>query len=460
MKKTKAHIVFGLGYGDEGKGTMVDFLARHHNATLVVRFNGGSQAAHNVVLEDGKHHTFSQIGSAAFVPGVRTLLSKYMLWDPFLLALEAAELSPKIGVHALDRHHIDERAPVITMFHIATNRLKEWLRGKERHGSCGKGVGETAYDLMYHPGDVIIAGELTDIDTVTRKLIRIQARKRAELAPRAAELEQAPPGLAGMKQLLFDVGEPLRLAGEYRKIVGEFNIVKADYAKRMIRGHVSVWEGAQGVLLDEWHGFHPFTTWSTTTPRNALALLGEAGVEDGIETTGVIRSFMTRHGAGPFVTEDNALLALWPGEHNRINDWQGSFRAGGFDGVMLRYALAMARMDGGIDNIALTHLDAFERGVIPFTDEYLLPDEPDIVIVDTHANRHGRLTARVLVGNDKQDLEHQERLTKLLASATPVRTGTFDDPGRLLGYIEQEGRTPIRYLSFGPRASDKRLLVR
>ena len=71
--------VVDLGFGDSGKGTMIDYLARRHEADMVVRFNGGPQAGHNVVLPDGRHHTFSQFGSGSFVPGVRTLLSHYML---------------------------------------------------------------------------------------------------------------------------------------------------------------------------------------------------------------------------------------------------------------------------------------------------------------------------------------------------------------------------------------------
>src|SRR5207342_39363 len=80
-----ATIVDGLGWGDEGKGSTVDYLCRTREITTVIRYNGGAQAGHNVVLADGRRHTFAQLGSATFVPGVRTYLSRYMMCNPHLL---------------------------------------------------------------------------------------------------------------------------------------------------------------------------------------------------------------------------------------------------------------------------------------------------------------------------------------------------------------------------------------
>ena len=83
------HIVVGLGFGDEGKGAITDKLVREHNAHTVVRFNGGPQANHRVVTPEGLDHCFSQFGSGTLVPGVRTVLSRFMIVDP--LALEGRE---------------------------------------------------------------------------------------------------------------------------------------------------------------------------------------------------------------------------------------------------------------------------------------------------------------------------------------------------------------------------------
>ena len=115
----KTFIVVGLGFGDEGKGSVVDSLVRKYNARLVVRFNGGSQCAHNVVTPDGRHHAFRQFGSGTFVPGVATLLSKYMLVDPMAAVVEASLLAD-IGVpDAFNRLYVDERAFVVTPYHKA-----------------------------------------------------------------------------------------------------------------------------------------------------------------------------------------------------------------------------------------------------------------------------------------------------------------------------------------------------
>ena len=88
----KAYIVTGLGFGDEGKGTIVDYLTKEKDASLIVKFNGGPQAAHNVHTIDGKHHTFSQFGSGSFHPGVKTYLSKYVSVDPLAMLEEGKVL--------------------------------------------------------------------------------------------------------------------------------------------------------------------------------------------------------------------------------------------------------------------------------------------------------------------------------------------------------------------------------
>ena len=118
------YIVTGLGYGDEGKGSTVDFLARRGDATLVVRHNGGPQAGHNVVTSDGKHHTFSQFG-AGTLAGAETYLSEFMLINPGNMLREADHLV-ELGVsNPFDTMHVDLNARIVTPFHVALNRLRE-----------------------------------------------------------------------------------------------------------------------------------------------------------------------------------------------------------------------------------------------------------------------------------------------------------------------------------------------
>src|SRR5258707_5943403 len=139
-------IVVDLGYGDAGKGTVVDWLCSPGQAggpRTVVRFNGGAQAAHNVVTQDGRHHTFAQFGSGTLsAPGTRTYLSRFMLVDPLALVGEAEHLA-RLGVAApLALVAIDRDALLTTPYHQAANRAREAARGAARHGSCGMGVGE------------------------------------------------------------------------------------------------------------------------------------------------------------------------------------------------------------------------------------------------------------------------------------------------------------------------------
>ena len=151
-----------------------------------------------------------------------------------------------------------------------------------------------------------------------------------------------------------------------------------------------VFEGSQGVLLDEWRGFHPHTTWSTVTPAPAQALLAEAGLGRG-EVWGAVRSYATRHGAGPFPTEDRTLEL--PEDHNGYGAYQGDWRTGHLDLVLLDYAARVCRSAGGLDLLAVSHLDA-----------------PPVGVATGYAS---------LPLGDFTDLDHQSRLTAALAAARP-----------------------------------------
>ena len=150
-------IVVDLGYGDAGKGTVVDWLCSRQDGRpvhAVVRFNGGAQAAHNVITRDGRCHAFAQFGAGTFTPGVRTHLSRFVLIDPLALAAEAAHLASLGLADALDLLTVDRDALLTTPYHQAANRAREIARGNDRHGSCGMGIGETArYALSPHPDD-------------------------------------------------------------------------------------------------------------------------------------------------------------------------------------------------------------------------------------------------------------------------------------------------------------------
>ena len=410
-------IVADLGYGDAGKGTVVDWLCSRPGrwpVRAVVRFNGGAQAAHNVIAPGGRHHTFAQFGSGTFTPGVRTHLSRFMLVDPLALAAEAAHLA-SLGVGgALGRLTVDRDALLTTPWHRAANRARETARGRDRHGSCGMGIGETASYALSHPADAPRAGDCDDPRALARKLRLLRGRLSAGLGPLGG-----PP--------VADVTAAFRAFSERVSLVGH------GYLRRLLRDGPVVFEGAQGILLDEWRGFHPYTTWSTTTFANAQTLLAEAGAS--AVRLGVTRCYLTRHGPGPFVTEDPTLEL--PEPHNGPGQWQGPFRVGHFDAVALRYAAAVS---GGGDAVALTHLDAAARHPLRLCTSYQ---------VDGH-----RLE-RIAPGPER-DLRWQEQLTGMLLRARPeYEPKVASWPGAVTELLG----VPVALLSAGPTAAHKEALA-
>ncbi|MBE1535066.1 adenylosuccinate synthetase [Actinomadura algeriensis] len=407
-------IVVDLGFGDAGKGTVVDHLCAASPVHAVVRFNGGAQAAHNVVAVDGRHHTFAQFGSGTFTPGVRTHLSRFMLVDPLALAAEADHLR-EVGVgDALDRLTVDGDALLTTPYHRAAGRARERARGADRHGSCGMGVGETASYALAHE-DAPRAGDC-----------RSPARLRRRLAALREWCLDAFPAAPA------DVPAVDDCAAAFTAFAERVRVVDGGHLRTLLAAGPVVFEGAQGVLLDEWHGFHPYTTWSTTTFGNAEALLREAG--GGAARLGVVRAYATRHGPGPFVTEDAVLTRELPEPHNGTGPWQGPFRAGHLDAVALRYA---REVTGGVDGVAVTHLDVAGA-------------RPDLRVC--HAYDVGGRTVRRLAPNPPGRLDLQEDLTRRLLAARPL----YAPLARPDEAVEEALRAPVVLRSFGPTTADKR----
>jgi adenylosuccinate synthase len=435
-------LVVDLAYGDCGKGTVVDYLTRRFAAHTVVRFNGGPQAAHNVVTPDGRHHTFSQFASGSFVPGVRTLLSRFVLVEPYALLNEARHLRD-VGVpDALGRLWVDARCALITPCHQAANRLRELARGPAAHGTCGMGVGETMQDLIDRPGSVLRAGQLADRAMVARRLRAVRDAKLDQLREVVAEFRAHPRGRFAADTLL-DPSWIDAAVDNYAALAHVAQIVDEHAVAGLLHGpDAVVFEGAQGVLLDEWFGFHPHTTWSTTTFANADAVLDEAGFTGRRTRLGVLRTYFTRHGPGPLVTEEPAMSARCPEPYNDDAGWQGRFRVGPFDTVAARYALKVA---GPVDCLAITHLDRLSR---------LPPRVCAAYEMDAPRRRMADLPVR-----RPADLAHQERLTGMLGRCRPVYTSApTQNAAAFLDLIRGDLGTPIGLTSAGPTATEKRLL--
>jgi adenylosuccinate synthase len=341
-----ATLVACLGWGDSGKGATVDALARRLPGAIVVRYNGGPQAAHNVwaknwAAQPAWGHTFAQFGSGTFA-GADTHLSRFMLVNPITWLNERAHL---VDLRVkLTRTTVEEDATVITPYHRALNRIRELDRGANAHGTTGHGVGEAVSDKLAGL-PYLTVGDLTNPGRAQKILAEIRTVKWDQ----AKELGWKPPQI---KQMFHAHPNEVDFTKAVKGFLGGVVIVTGDWLGKQDAD--VIFEGAQGVLLDQDWGFHPHTTWSNCTFDNAEVLLGD--FDGPLTKIGVMRSYMTRHGAGPFPTEAPNLVL--PEGDNGNDGWAGAWRVGHPDFVMWRYAIEVL---GGVDFLSLTHLDRVEN---------------------------------------------------------------------------------------------------
>ena len=457
----KAFIVTDLSYGDAGKGSTVDYLARQYDTSVVVRFNGASQAAHNVITPDGVHHVFSQFGSGSFSNGSKTFLSKYMLINPLNMLNEASHLI-YLGMHDIwERTYIDRNCIVIMPWHEATNRIKEVLRNKNRHGSCGHGLGEAVSDNQTHPELTIRVNDLQNNNpkSLIEKIIDIRNKKYNELK----DLESIYNcKIEALYSELFASNVYIEnLISKYNEWVSKINIV-ATHALVDISSSVEtiIFEGSQGVLLDENWGFHPHTTWSNTTSDNAFEIVDDIGFDSEVIKLGLIRAYTTRHGAGPFVTQDNSLNDYIIEKHNSVGSFQGTFRKGWLDLVAHKYAI---EANGGIDALVISGLDQIsEIENIKVCTSYSLPEEIIALKMFQRVHKYGH---EIRLG-DKYDLNSREKLTITLNSAVPnyqefsisQHQSQSIREESILGLISDRLDSKILLKSYGPSATNKTIV--
>ncbi len=430
------YAVIGLGHGDEGKGATTDWLCRNRDVGLVVRHNGGGQAGHNVVAEDGRHHTFSQWGSGTLA-GVPTFLSRFMVVDPLALVPEAEHLQSIGVVDPWSLLTIDPQAIVVTPWHRAAQRFEEKLRGDRRHGTCGMGIGKAVDQAIHHPDRTLRWGDLVNSTLVGTETERVMDSIRGGVEyvsplTRFMRLRFEGNSLASMEHSDGEhpwARQPDEVAQEFIRIATMPRTEAWGTGWVGARAHRPgvVFEGAQGVLLDENYGFHPHTTWSTTTPTNADVLASEAGLEKPYRL-GVTRAYSHRHGPGPFPTEDGWKPEEEP--HNVHDDWRGGVRYGPLDLVLLRYAVDAC---GGVDGIAVTHLDA-----------------PHPSVVDCWSTPFGAVD--YLIAPKKPDLARQEAIGGILRHSRPASRL----PTAVPTAVAFATRTDVVLESYGPTAADRK----
>lgn len=322
-----AYAVIGAGYGDEGKGLMTDALAASIGGqALVVRTNGGAQAGHSVETPDGRRHVFHHVGSGALA-GAGTHLARRFVHHPMLLGQEVEALA-RLG--ACTRISADPRGFVTTPWDMLVNQLAEKARGDGRHGSCGYGFGETVGRCE----ETGFALTLADLAAPNLRARLTEIRDEWALA-RLAELG------------VTDLSEEDRALLCSDDLLDRFLLDCEAHLDRVAimpdaaigAAEAVIFEGAQGLMLDQGAAGFPFVTRSNTGIANMLEAAGEAGIE-GIEAFYMTRCYLTRHGRGAMPNEGDIAADFAVEDRTNVpNPWQETLRFGALDLATLRQAI-------------------------------------------------------------------------------------------------------------------------
>ena len=332
-------VVIGTQWGDEGKGKVVDLLT--DKADAVVRFQGGHNAGHTLVI-DGKKTVLHLIPSGILRDKVRCLIGNGVVLSPSAL-LDELKMLEESGVDAKARMGISESCPVILPYHITLDQAREAARGKKAIGTTGRGIGPCYEDKVSRRG--IRLGEMLDTAHFSERLREVMEYHnfalehyfKFETVDYQEVLDQALAQAEQIRPLIEDVPGTLhRMRAEGKSIM---------------------FEGAQGALLDIDHGTYPYVTSSTTTAGGAASGSG-VGPRDLDYVLGIVKAYTTRVGAGPFPTE------LFDGDGQRLGERGHEFgattgrqrRCGWLDTVALKRSLQINSVTG----MCITKLDVMD----------------------------------------------------------------------------------------------------
>ncbi|MGD8616411.1 MAG: adenylosuccinate synthase, partial [Gammaproteobacteria bacterium] len=277
-------VVIGTQWGDEGKGKVVDLLT--DRASAVVRFQGGHNAGHTLVIE-GEKTVLHLIPSGILRVGVRCLIGNGVVLSPTALLEEIGMLEDS-GVPARQRLGISESCPLILPYHIALDRAREVARGKKAIGTTGRGIGPAYEDKVSRRG--LRLGELLDPKHFTERLREVMDYHNFALH------HYFRTDTVDYQQVLDEaLAQGEEIAPLIEDVPGTLHRLRAE-------GRSVMFEGAQGALLDIDHGTYPYVTSSTTTAGGAASGSG-VGPRALDYVLGIVKAYTTRVGAGPFPTE-------------------------------------------------------------------------------------------------------------------------------------------------------------
>ncbi|OEU55920.1 MAG: adenylosuccinate synthase [Desulfobulbaceae bacterium S3730MH12] len=331
-------VVVGAQWGDEGKGKIVDLLTRY--ADYVVRFQGGNNAGHTLVV-DGKKFVFHIIPSGILYQEKKCMIGNGVIVDPGVLLEEIAELKEQGLPVTPERLMVSERAHLIMPYHTSLDQAKEAALSKNNKiGTTGRGIGPCYMDKVGRTG--IKAGDLLD-DTLFREKLSAAVEEKNFLLTR--KFNAAP----------VDLEEIYGAFQLYKEKLSPFlGSVSEELDKARKQGQNILFEGAQGTQLDIDHGTYPFVTSSNTIAGNACngSGFGPAHIDS---VVGILKAYTTRVGAGPFPSElfDEVGEQLQAKGHEFGATTGRRRRCGWLDGVVANDA---ARLNG-LTGLAITKLD-------------------------------------------------------------------------------------------------------
>lgn len=344
-------VVIGAAFGDEGKGLMTHYFASQYGRdAIVVRFNGGAQAGHTVVTEEGQRHIFRHVGSGAFA-GAATFLSRFFVANPILFLEELKQLQA-FNLHPIV--YIDPDALITTPYDMMVNQIVEEARGAERHGSCGVGFAETI-ERNTQPRFSLTVSDIENKPKVSAILQLIRK-------------EWLPQRLKALKITSVSSDWQVHIASDeimdfYLHQIDVFLAAVTICSIDLSQTHRPIiFEGAQGLMLDQSEGYFPHVTRSHTGLKNIMSLIQGRKVNN-LNVTYVTRTYLTRHGAGPL---PNELFELpYPNVKdttNIANTHQGALRYAWFNLTLLKSFIEKDRqcIPSGISikpKLAVTCLD-------------------------------------------------------------------------------------------------------
>ncbi len=331
--------VVGAQWGDEGKGKIVDWLSER--ADVVVRFQGGHNAGHTLVI-DNVVHKLSLLPSGVVREGKLAIIGNGVVVDPWALLSEIDEIAKKGIEITPERLLVAENAALILPLHRHLDNALEEARGASKIGTTGRGIGPAYEDKVARRA--IRVCDLADHDVLDERLTHLLFHHNALLRGLGAtEVDKA--------ELTAQLHEVAKRLLPYAAPVWQ----RLDEARR--GGKRILFEGAQGAMLDVDHGTYPYVTSSNTVAGQAAA---GAGVGPGTVgfVLGITKAYTTRVGSGPFPTEQDNEIGRTLGQrgHEFGTVTGRARRCGWFDAVMVRQAICT----GGINGIALTKLDVLD----------------------------------------------------------------------------------------------------